>query len=129
MTHTNLREPATGNAAAGGNGKAASDKAIAPSGGGSRGEARADWQPIGYYYNLRGHGVFEQLLQAPGVTAYTGVFATVAEVYPPSDKPFMGGAVMTVHNVVPLDGERVEIRVDTGWPDDLPVRVQLLYWA
>ncbi|MET8755258.1 hypothetical protein ABZW32_34935 [Streptomyces sp. NPDC004667] len=122
MTQTNLREPATGN------GNPASDKAIAPSGGG-RGEARADWQPISYYYNLRGHGVFEQLLEAPGVSAYTGVFATVAEVYPPTDRPFMGGAVMTVHNVVPLDGERVEIRVDTGWPDDLPIRVALLYWA
>lgn len=127
MTHTNLREPATGNAAGGSNGNKAPDQAIPPSGGAGLG--KADFQQVGYYYNLRGHGVFERTLEAPGVTAYTGVFATVAEVYPPSDKPFMGGAVMTVHNVVPMDGNLVQIRVDSGWPEDIPVRVNLQYFA
>ncbi|MFE2474875.1 hypothetical protein [Streptomyces sp. NPDC059389] len=129
MTHTNLREPATGSTAGGSSGNSASDKAIPPSGGGSQGEARADFQQIGYYYTLRGHGVFERLLEAPGVAAYTNVCASVAEVYPPTDKPFMGGAVMTVHNVVPLDGEQVRIRVDSGWPQDISVRVCLQYFA
>ncbi|MFB0632623.1 hypothetical protein [Streptomyces sp. AB3(2024)] len=129
MTHTDLRGPATGNAAGGSNGNAAPDQAIRPSGGSGRGEAREDFQQVGYYYNLSGHGVFERLLEAPGVGAYTGVFATVTEVYPPTDRAFMGGAVMTVHNVVPLEGGRVQIRVDAGWPQDIPVRVSLQYFA
>ncbi|WP_327130437.1 hypothetical protein OG311_02710 [Streptomyces sp. NBC_01343] len=129
MTNTDFREPTTGNTAGAGNGNTAPGKAIPPSGGGSRGEARADFQQIGYCYTLRGHGVFERLLEAPGVAAYTNVCASVAEVYPPTDKPFVGGAVMTVHNVVPLDGEQVRIRVDSGWPQDIAVRVSLQYFA
>ncbi|MFI6007041.1 hypothetical protein ACIA98_43140 [Streptomyces sp. NPDC051366] len=128
MTHTNLRGPATGHTASGSGGKAGPEKAIPPTGA-SGGKARAELQQVVYYYNLRGHGTFEAVLEAPGVGAFTGVFASTAEVYPVTDKPFMGGAVMTVHNVVPLDEGRVVIRLDTGWPEDLPVRVQLQYFA
>ncbi|MEV7419571.1 hypothetical protein [Streptomyces sp. NPDC089919] len=125
MTQSELRESAAGNAA-GDHGDSGSETAIAPSGGGSRG-ARTDFQQIGYYYTLRRHGVFDVLLEAPGVNAYTLLFASVAEVYPPTDKPFMGGAVMTVHNVVPIDGELARIRVDAGWPEDITLRIYLTY--
>ncbi|MFJ5546215.1 hypothetical protein [Streptomyces sp. NPDC093225] len=128
MKHTDLREPTTGRAVGGNDANTASDEAIAPDSDG-RGKARADLQHVGFTYTLRGRGVFERLLAAPGVSAFTDVVAGVTEVYDPTNKPFMGGAVMTVHNVVPLDGEQVRIRVDSGWPQDVSLRVSLQYFA
>ncbi|WP_030203732.1 hypothetical protein [Streptomyces sp. NRRL S-87] len=128
MKHTDLREPTTGQAVGGNDANTASDQPVPPDKDG-RGEARADLEPTGHTYTLRGHGVFERLLAAPGVSAFTDVVAGVTEVYDPTNKPFMGGAVMMVDNVVPLDGERVRIRVDSGWPEDVTVRVSLQYFA
>ncbi|MCX4808461.1 hypothetical protein ACFWWM_23450 [Streptomyces sp. NPDC058682] len=129
MTHSNLREPAIGNTASGNGGKAGSGRAVPPTGG-SASRAQAGLQQAYYYYDLSGQGVFERTLETPGLGgSFSQVFASVTEFYADTGKSFMGSAAMTVHNVVPLDGEQVIVRVDSGWPEELPVRVQLLYFA
>ncbi|MEV6394744.1 hypothetical protein AB0M39_08190 [Streptomyces sp. NPDC051907] len=127
MTHSNLREPATGNTASGSAVKAGPEQAVPPTGG-SGGTEQADLQQIGYYYDLRGQGVFERVLEADGLGGpYSPVSASITEFDPATGKAFMGDAVMTVHNVVPLEGELVHIRVDSGWFEDLSIRVYLQY--
>ncbi|MFI8436577.1 hypothetical protein ACIGJO_23065 [Streptomyces sp. NPDC079020] len=61
-------------------------------------------------YTLRKRGVFDQALGLDGVDAYSKVVACMTEVEPIASKPFLGGATMTVHNVVAQDGGTVRIR-------------------
>ncbi|BAU85329.1 hypothetical protein SLA_4441 [Streptomyces laurentii] len=82
-----------------------------------------------YSYLLTRGGVFEATLPAAGVDAFSKVFASITERdTEDNDKPFLGGGVMTVHNVVPRDGGIVTIRADVGVPNNLNLRVDLFYY-
>lgn len=123
MTHSNLREPATGNTASGSAVKDGPEQAI-PS------TAQMSPELAAHTVNLRGKGVFDAVLPVPGFGgAFAMVLASVTEFNPATDKPVMGSAVITLHNVVPLDGQRVQVRVESRWHEDLSIRVQLLYFV
>ncbi|MFI8435094.1 hypothetical protein ACIGJO_15270 [Streptomyces sp. NPDC079020] len=80
-------------------------------------------------YSLHGSGIFNADLGQPGVDASSRVFVSVSEVNPADRKPFLGGAVMTVHNVVPHDDGSVTIRVEVkDAPQDLPIKASLFYF-
>ncbi|WP_426361668.1 hypothetical protein [Streptomyces sp. E-08] len=79
-------------------------------------------------HDVRGHGVFEQILDAPGFPGAGGMMlAGATEFSPVTGDPIMGSAVVTLHNVVPLNGARVQVRVEVKWPEDLSIRIQLFY--
>ncbi|BAU85330.1 hypothetical protein SLA_4442 [Streptomyces laurentii] len=80
-------------------------------------------------YLIGAGGLFERKLFASGVNAFSKVFASMTEFAPEDhNKPFLGGAVMTVHNVVPQDGGIVTIRADVGVPNTLNVKVSLFFY-
>ncbi len=128
MTHSNLREPATGHAASGSAVKAGPEQAI-PSTDRTGGEAQFSPELAAQTVDFRGHGVFERDVKLPGFGGAFGmVVADVTEFNPVTGKPIMGSAVITLHNVVPLDGGHVTVRVESRWPEDLSIRVQFLYF-
>ncbi|MGW3321573.1 hypothetical protein [Streptomyces virginiae] len=128
MTHNDLHEPATGSTSNGSAVQAGPEQAIAPTDG-SGGQAPFNPEMAAHTEDLRGHGVFEKVLPAPGfLGAYGMMLAAVTEYDPVTDKPIMGSAVVTLHNVVPMDGQRVMVRVEVRWPEDLYIRVQLMYF-
>ena len=44
----------------------------------------------------------------------------------PLDFPFIGAAVMTIHNVCPLDNGTVQVVIDTGWGSPLNIRLSFV---
>jgi hypothetical protein len=62
------------------------------------------------------------------VDRHAVVMVSVTELQQPSgeplDYPFLGAAVMTIHNVVPQDDGKVIVVVDTGWTD-YPINIRL----
>ncbi|MDT3399028.1 hypothetical protein RKE29_20670 [Streptomyces sp. B1866] len=79
------------------------------------------------YYHIRGvQGVFSRNLSAPLTDRTTQVYASIAEI-DNQDNPHLGDAVMTVHDVVPLDGQRVIVRGEVSWPAPLNVRVNMFF--
>ncbi|MBT2409760.1 hypothetical protein J7I94_04180 [Streptomyces sp. ISL-12] len=42
------------------------------------------------------------------------------------DRPFLGEAVMTLHNVVPQDNDTVIVRGEVNWPTPLRVSVHII---
>ncbi|MFE6100802.1 hypothetical protein ACFVQ4_12650 [Streptomyces laurentii] len=82
-----------------------------------------------YGYLLARGGLFEQKLNAAGVDAFSRVFVSMTEFNPnDNNKPFLGGAVMTVHNVVPQDGGVVTIRANAGVPNTVNIKISLFYY-
>ncbi|MFD3944086.1 hypothetical protein [Streptomyces sp. NPDC058579] len=80
-------------------------------------------------FDIRGHGVFEKVLDVPGfLGAHAFVVGSVTEFNRASDKPIMGDAVITLHSLVAMDGKKVAVRVESSWPEDLDIRVQLLWF-
>ncbi len=61
------------------------------------------------------------------INRHATVMANVVEISQPAgeplDFPFIGAAVMTVHNVCPLDTGIVQVVVDTGWGSPLNIRL------
>jgi len=56
----------------------------------------------------------------PGVNRYSHILVTISEVTAPPggadlDVAFLGGATMTVHNVVPQDNGSVIVRLSNNW--------------
>ncbi|MFF4448467.1 hypothetical protein [Streptomyces sp. NPDC001502] len=128
MPHSDLRDPATGNTASGSAVKAAPGQAI-PSTGGNEGKAQFNPEMAAQTFDFRGHGVFDREVKLPGFGgAFAMVIASVTEFSPVTDKPIMGSAVINLHSVVPLDGGRVMVRVESRWPEDLDIRVQFLWF-
>ncbi|WP_030194914.1 hypothetical protein [Streptomyces sp. NRRL S-87] len=129
MPHSDLHEPVSGNTAGSSATVARPEQAI-PSTGAGGGEALLNPELAAMTFDLVGHGVFDRVLTVPGFGgAFAMVLASVTEFSPGTDKPIMGDAVITLHNVVPLDGGRVHVRVESRWPEDLSIRVQLLYFV
>jgi hypothetical protein len=62
------------------------------------------------------------------VNRHSVVLASVFELSQPQgeplDYPFQGEAIMTIHNIVPLDDGSVKVAVDTGWTD-FPINIRL----
>lgn len=56
------------------------------------------------------------------------MLGAVTEFNRATDKPVMGDAVITLHNLVPMDGKKVAVRVESSWHEDLDIRVQLLWF-
>jgi hypothetical protein len=58
------------------------------------------------------------------------VMASVTEISQPSgeplDFPFIGAAVMTVHNIAPQDNGTVQLVIDTGWGSPLNIRLSFV---
>ncbi|WP_328941645.1 hypothetical protein OG259_08235 [Streptomyces sp. NBC_00250] len=107
MTHTNFLEPAGGNG----------------------GKAQFNPEMAAQAFDLHGQGVFDKVLPVPGFRgAYGMVLGSVTEYDPVSDRPIMGEAVVTLHSVVGLDGQRVHVRVESRWPEPLYIRVQLMWF-
>ncbi|MGW2017523.1 hypothetical protein [Streptomyces sp. NPDC001927] len=80
-------------------------------------------------FPLRGHGVFQKVLDVPGfLGAHAFVVGSVTEYNRASGKPVMGDAVITLHNLVPMDGKKVAVRVESKWHEDLDILVQLLWF-
>ncbi|MFJ5546329.1 hypothetical protein [Streptomyces sp. NPDC093225] len=119
----------TGNTASGSAMKAGPEQAI-PSTGAGGGRALLNPELAAMTFDLVGRGVFDRVLTVPGFGgAFSFVLAGVTEFSPGSGEPIMGDAVISLHNVVPLDGGRVHVRVESRWPEDLSIRVQLLYFV
>jgi hypothetical protein len=72
----------------------------------------------------------------PGVTAYSTIMVNVCELQTiqgltgPYDGyfPFLGRAIMTVHNIVTYDNGDVWVVIDTGWTDN-DVNILLNYYG
>ncbi|MCB8906081.1 MULTISPECIES: hypothetical protein [unclassified Streptomyces] len=100
-----------------------------PSTGGSDSRALLNPEMAAQPFDLWGHGVFEAVLDVPGFRGPGAmVLGAVTEFSPVTDKPIMGSAVITLHSVVPLDGPHVQVRVEVRWPEDLSIRVQLMWF-
>ncbi|NEY30701.1 hypothetical protein GTU99_00525 [Streptomyces sp. PRKS01-65] len=56
------------------------------------------------------------------------VLGSVTEFSPVTQKPIMGSAIITLHNLVPQEVGKVMVRVESQWPEDLDIRVQLLWF-
>ncbi|MEE1736147.1 hypothetical protein PUR49_06425 [Streptomyces sp. BE147] len=78
-----------------------------------------------YTYSLIAHGIFVQRLSAPNVTPDSRVFAAITEIDKVASRPFVGGAIMTIHNVAPST-DTVTIRAEVGSETDLPVFIYIL---
>lgn len=72
---------------------------------------------------VRGRGVKDHFIDLPGTTRHSTVFASITEMGIIDGtgvlKPFQGAAGMTVHNVVPIDNNKVSVRVQIHWDSDL----------
>ncbi|MGZ9930704.1 hypothetical protein ACXNSR_12485 [Streptomyces sp. NC-S4] len=100
-----------------------------PATGGSGGEAQFNPEMAANTFDFVGHGVFEGEATLPGSRgAYNMVLANVTEFSPVTDKPIMGSAIVTLHNVVPLDGGKAKVRMEARWPEDLYIRVQFMWF-
>ncbi|MFD3993908.1 hypothetical protein [Streptomyces sp. NPDC058548] len=80
-------------------------------------------------FDMRGQGVFEKVLDVPGFRGPGAmVLGAVTEFSPVTGDPIMGSAVITLHSVVPLNGPHVQVRVESRWPEELDIRVQLMWF-
>ncbi|MCX5306605.1 hypothetical protein OG304_24615 [Streptomyces sp. NBC_00160] len=128
MTHSNLREPSTGNTASGSPVQAGPGRAI-PATDASGGKALLNPEMAARPFDFRGHGVFEREVTLPGSRgAGTMVLASITEFSPVTDDPIMGSAIVTLHSVAPQSGGTVKVRMEVRWPEDLSVRVQFMYF-
>jgi hypothetical protein len=73
---------------------------------------------------IRAHRIFNTDVGAPGVRPNSHAVASLTEIGPP-DNPFMGSASMKVYNVAP-GIDRVFVRGEIDWDDDLDIRVTVL---
>ena len=73
---------------------------------------------------IRAHRIFNIDVPAPGVRPNSHAVASLTEINPP-DNPFLGGASMKVYNVAP-DIDRVFVRGEIDWDEDLNIRVTVL---
>lgn len=71
-------------------------------------------------------GVFSRNLSAPGTNPGTQVHASITEL-DNQERPQLGDADVTTHDVVPLDGQRVQIRGEVAWPAPRVVRVSMFF--
>jgi hypothetical protein len=64
------------------------------------------------------------------VNRHTTVLANVVEISQPAgealDYPFLGDAVMTIHNICPFDDGTVKVVVDTGWGSPINIRLRFV---
>ncbi|MFF2777497.1 hypothetical protein ACFVU3_21610 [Streptomyces sp. NPDC058052] len=128
MTHHTLRESAARNTADDGAARARPEEAI-PSAGGIAGPALLNPEMASQSFDMRGHGVFARVLDVPAFKgAYAMVLGSATEFSRATDKPIMGDAVVTLHNLVSMDRGQVGVRVGVGWHEDLDIRVTLLWF-
>ncbi|WP_405786579.1 hypothetical protein OG753_40245 [Streptomyces sp. NBC_00029] len=128
MTHNTLREPATGDTASDSMVQARTEEAI-PSVDGIAGKALLNPEMASQSFEIRGHGIFERILDVPAFKgAYAMVLGSVTEYSRATDKPVMGTAVVTLHNLVAKDRGQVGVRVGVNWHEDLDIRVTLLWF-
>ncbi|MFI7098639.1 hypothetical protein ACIBK8_04675 [Streptomyces sp. NPDC050161] len=81
---------------------------------------------VAYAYHLSNkQGVFTTLLSAQGVNRFSEVVGSIAEL-DAQDRPQLGDAVMTLHNVVPQDNNTVAVRGEVAWHTPLRVRVHII---
>ncbi|GGS36407.1 hypothetical protein Snoj_55940 [Streptomyces nojiriensis] len=108
--------------------KAGPEQAL-PSTGGSGGQAQFNPEMAAQTFDFRGHGIFDGEVKLPGFGgAWAMVLANVTEFSPVTDKPILGSAVVTLHNVAPQDGGWVKVRMEARWPEDLSIRVQFMWF-
>jgi hypothetical protein len=74
---------------------------------------------------IRVHRIFNTDVEAPGIRPNGHAVASLTEIKPP-DAPFLGGASMKVYNVAP-GIDRVFVRGEVDWDDDLDIRVTVWY--
>jgi len=64
------------------------------------------------------------------VNRHANVQASITEISQPSgeplDFPFIGAAVMTVHNIAPQDDGTVHMVIDTGWGSPVNIRLSMV---
>ncbi|MEU2509247.1 hypothetical protein ABZ621_31675 [Streptomyces sp. NPDC007863] len=129
MSHHTLREPATGGPASDDNVLRARTEEANPSAGGIAGKALFNPEMASQSFDMRGHGVFQRILDVPAFKgAYAMVLGSVTEYSRATDKPVMGDAVVTLHNLVSMDRGQVGVRVGVNWHEDLDIRVTLLWF-
>ncbi|MEU9851683.1 hypothetical protein [Streptomyces sp. NPDC047974] len=130
MTHNTLREAATSDTARDNSGVVqARAEEVIPSAGGIEGKALLNPEMASQPFEMRGHGVFERILDVPGFKgAHAMVLGSVTEYNRASDKPVMGAAAVTLHQLVAMDQGKVGVRVGVNWPEDLDIRVTLLWF-
>ncbi|MFB6616200.1 hypothetical protein ACIGFK_04130 [Streptomyces sp. NPDC085524] len=128
MTHNTLRDPATGDTASDSKMQARAEEAV-PSADGTAGKALLNPEMASQSFDIRGHGVFERVLDVPAFKgAYAMVLGSVTEYSRATDKPIMGSAVVTLHSLVAMDRGQVGVRVGVNWHEDLDIRVTLLWF-
>ena len=61
------------------------------------------------------------------INRHSTVMASITEISQPSgeplDFPFIGAAVMTVHNIAPQDNGTVQMIIDTGFNSPVNIRI------
>ena len=81
---------------------------------------------IVFTHEFSHHGGFEQHFGTPiGVNRFNAVFVSICEL-DSNGAPFQGAASMMVHNVVPLDGNRLIVRGEIGWESDVRARLSIM---
>ncbi len=64
------------------------------------------------------------------IDRHANVQASITEISQPSgeplDFPFIGAAVMTVHNIAPQDNGTVQMVIDTGWGSPVNIRLSFV---
>ena len=64
------------------------------------------------------------------IDRHANVQASITEISQPSgeplDFPFIGAAVMTVHNIAPQDDGHVLMVIDTGWGSPVNIRLRFV---
>lgn len=74
------------------------------------------------FFLLDVQGVFTAALNVQPANRSSEVAASIAEA-DSNGKPLLGDAVLTIHNVVPEDGDTVRIRAESSSPTPLNVMV------
>jgi hypothetical protein len=82
------------------------------------------------YWNIYGAGTFDLNFPMQGlanVNRHTVVLASITEISQPQglplDFPFQGAATMRINNIVPLDNNSVNVRVEIDWGSTLQARI------
>ncbi|MGA3186751.1 MAG: hypothetical protein ABSF22_06530 [Bryobacteraceae bacterium] len=94
-----------------------------------------------WYFDLPGvDGMFTANLNFGGlgiINRHSVVMVSVCELmlpgnqgegvddYPDLDLPYVGSAIMTIHNVAPQDNEILSVVVDTGWSTPVNIRLNV----